>query len=142
MATPTFANLDIGLDGGALHTAGQANSLCSVEVGTVQVARSTFAFAGFAAQFKSNMGPQSRLVVWAVVLRADTLATLNAIETEIDDLVKGGGTGTLADTQGRAHESAMARDYQGQRGYDVIHTGALAGWVRKTGRITFEVLTP
>ena len=142
MATPTFTDLDIGLPGGDLHGAGQADTLCSVEIGTVQAARSTFAFPGLPAVFKTTMGPQTRAVAWSVVLRCDGLETLNTIETDLDELVQSGGVGTLTDTQGRSYDNAMVRDYQPQRGYDVIRTGEHAGWVRKAGRITFEVLSP
>ena len=141
MATPTFTNLDIGLPGGALNP-DHARTLCSVEIGPVQVARSTFAFPGLPTTFKVAMGPQSRAVGWTITLRCDNLTTLNTVETAIDNLVKSGAAGTLADSQGNTYCNAIVRGYQPQRGYDVIRSGEMDGWARKAGLITFEVLTP
>lgn len=144
MSTPTFTAsgvlLDIGLPGGARHTAGTADTLCSVEVGPLQKARATFTFVGFRGVLKRTMGPQSRVVTWSVILRANTLGTLNSIETDIDERVADGGEGTLADSQGNTYSVAIVRDYAGQEGYDLIRSGSKSGWVRKEGRIVFEVL--
>jgi hypothetical protein len=141
MPTPTFGELDIGLPGGTLYP-DSASALVSCEAAPLQPARSTFAFPGFPATFRVNMGPITRTVTWTVVLRALNLTVLNAIEAAIEALVKSGATGTLTDTQGRTFSNAIIRDWAGQPGFDTIRGGTLNGWVRKEGKLTFEVLTP
>ena|GEM_PF-4611790 len=111
MATPTFTNLDIGLPGGTLNPA-QAQTLCSVKVGPLQKAWSTFAFAGFKGMFPVAMGPQTRLITWTIVLRCDGLTTLKTIESNIEALI--GVQGTLTDSVGKSHTNTIVLQYRRQ----------------------------
>jgi len=147
MATPTFivsgTPLDVGLPGGARHTAGIAYASCSVPIGELHKARSTFTFLRFRGLFKTAMGPQSQEVTWVLVLRANTAATMRAIEADIKALIENGTTGTLTDSLGNTYDIVLLAGYAGDagaRGYDVVRSGPMSGWVRKEGWLRFEVL--
>lgn len=141
MSTPTFTNLDIGLPGGAKNPE-FAQSTCRTGRGPLQVARSSTAFVGLAGTLNTMMGPRKRAVTWRVVLRCATEATLRSIELSIDALLHTGAVGTLTDGLGHTYQNAVLQSYAPNESHDTIQTGELAGWVRRAGTITFDVLTP
>lgn len=140
MVTPTFATLDVGLPGGARHTAGTARSLVSVQTGDVEVPRLDFSFVGFDGLFQHNLGKRGRRVTWNLVLRCSTLTVLNAIIADIET-AKTAGEGALKTSKDRTFARAVIAECQEVGQIDTIRTGTLAGWVRQEYAITFTVLS-
>jgi hypothetical protein len=134
-----FANLDVGLPGGGRHP-DSARATVNVETGDPQVVRQTYAFVGFAGKLSHNLGERGRRVTWRLTIDAVDLATLIAIEQEMDAAKRAGG-GQLTNSKGRTFQRAVLTGVREQGQYETILSGELEGWVTQDYVLEFEVLT-
>jgi hypothetical protein len=141
MVTPTFTGLDVGLPGGALATAGTANSVCAVDTGDLDVASVDYSFVGFSGLFRRVLGARGRNVVWRLALRCSTLAIMNQIIADAETAKRNGDAGELVTSDDRTFTTAIVTGVQPAGRVDTIRGGAMNGWVRREVNITFLVLS-
>lgn len=141
MSVPTFGNLDIGQEGGARHTAGQARTSIRTTAGDLAVARSQFAFSGLRAAFYTAMGPRVRRITWSVVIRAMSETVMVAIESDIEALLDAEPS-TMNGSLGETYSTVFLERYVRDPSFDRIGSGAEAGWIRRQGVLRFVECTP
>jgi len=132
--------MDVGLPGGALHTANQARSINSVIEGDLQVSRRLFTFPGFHGGLAHNSGLRFRRVTWELCVRAIDLATLVVVEKNMDAAKIAGDTQMIA-TTGRTYARAVLDSSTPLGPWEKIRSGDLVGWVRREYRLEFTVLS-
>ncbi len=108
--TPTF-------DGQAIVG---SDSVVSTQVGAIEARSVVFGFPGIDGEFRHGLGNEARTIRWVGQLRADNQNGINAIESEIENLMGSGGTSVLVDSVGRAFERC-AIDSFNRRGERYVH---------------------
>lgn len=114
---PTFGGVALAGSDSEVH----------VELGPLRRASSSFSFPGVDGVFERALGARARPIVWRGQLRVADHATLNAIESAIEEEVRCGQEKTMVDPWGRSHELCVLKAFQrrGQRQVDELSGEAL-----------------
>lgn len=132
--------MDVGLSGGALHTANLARSYRSEVVGNLNVARSSYTFPGFNGLLSHTFGDRGRPISWDLILRCVDESVLHQIRANMD-AAKRGGEFSFPTSTGYVFQRVTLNVAQPIEPFDTIRGGALAGWIRQRFRLEFEVLS-
>ncbi len=133
--------MDVGLEGGALHTAGDADSLVSVHIGPTRARQSMFNYPGFDGAVAHNFGLAAVTITWFLVIRAKDLATLNLIAANIATAARGGEQ-PMIDSTWKTRARVTLVEHKPGRGFDTIRSEARSGWKRREDVLTFTDLAP
>lgn len=130
MALPSFGGtngvslLDIGQPGGTRHGASEASATLRCLVGITEVAEVINELAEQNITWRDVLGSRGRPIVWKGVIRANSNATMNTIEGEIELLKSGHDPAAathdptqmystqLTDSWSRQYAAVVLRDYQ------------------------------
>jgi len=106
--------LDIGLnsgaEGGALYTAGTADSTARTQIGDPDVDTQRVAFAGVHGSFHADHGVRGRQIVWSGNIRCST-AALATIRTQRDTLRIATGTFTFTNDDDSEYAECVLESY-------------------------------
>lgn len=143
VVTPTFTNLELGLPGGLLNP-DQAQSTITVQRQGVEAIHSTFHLPGVHGSFAHSFGLRSETILWQVTLRVIDNATLAIIEQSVVNALSV-GEGIMTDSLGETLDRVILEKHTpgqgiGGRGFDLIQSGTLAGWLIRTDRLQFRRL--
>lgn len=107
-----------------------ASSEVDVYVGESKRASSLFAFPGVDGVFERFVGVRERPIVWRGQLRAASDAQLNAIEEDLERLVREARPDSLNDNWARRFDRCVATWFKrvGPRGHDQLTGEALQGF--------------
>jgi len=112
MSCPTLVHdetadeLDLGLLGGTIANAGDANSTARTRIGETIRDTEKVTFPGVPGAFEAFHGVHGKPIVWTGEIRA-TVAGLSAIRTSIEAVEVLAGTFTFTDDDGREYGSCV-----------------------------------
>jgi len=95
----TADELELGLAGDTLHTAGEAESTARVRIGDPVSDKERIAFAGVHGSFEAHHGCRGRVIIWEGEIRATDLG-LWWIRDELTEFKLYDGTFTFTDDDG------------------------------------------
>lgn len=133
--------MDVGLEGGDLHTAAEADTRLIVEEGPRLERRVLMTFPGFSGALSHRHGTAPRVIRWRLALRVTDLETLLSIEDAIAEHMEA-GEGTLTLTTDRVLYRTVLHQHLRGAGWKTIRGGARNGWVLRDDVIEFVNLAP